>query len=204
MRAMLIALSALMVMTLTGCERSLKEDLPVWQSNKRLLEKTDQLENQVRTLEADNKQLKQQVDTLGSIGKEMRLESLYNIGSINIVSSTGIYTKKKGQPPELLVYFSPIDQSGDAIKAAGKLDVELWNIASKENEALIHKWEIGPESLAKHWGTGLMSSFYRVSLQLPENMPKSGDFVVRLSFTDYLSGKILTARQSINKMSTQE
>jgi hypothetical protein len=154
----------------------------------------------MRELEAQNKQLKQQVETLGSLDKNIRLENLYDIQSISIIGSTGIYTKEKGQKPRLMVYFSPIDKIGDSIKAAGNVEVQLWNIANSANEAMIHKWDVGPGELNRNWGNALMNSFYRLELDLPENMPKKGDFVVRVSFTDYLSGKVITARRTISKM----
>jgi hypothetical protein len=202
MRIAVSVLTALLISVIVaGCEKkTATNELPVWQSNKRLLEQKTELENKIRTLEAQNKQLNQQVETLGSLGKDVRLENLYDIQSINIVSSTGIYTKEKGQSPRLMVYFSPIDKTGDAIKAAGSVEIELWDIANKPTEALVGKWEIGPDRLKKDWGTALMSSFYRIAIDLPEKLPAKGDFIVRLSFTDYLSGKVLTARQAINKM----
>ena len=190
----------LMALLIGGCGGISSNDRPVWQSNKKLLQQKTELENQVRELEAQNKQLKQQVETLGSLGKNIRLENLYDIQSINIVSSTGIYAKEKDKTPRLMVYFSPIDKIGNSIQAAGKVEVQLWNIADKANEALIQKWDVGPGELSKDWGNALMNSFYRLALDLPKNMPAKGDFVVRISFTDYLSGKVLTARQTISKM----
>jgi hypothetical protein len=196
---MLLVLSAFTVaVTVVGCGGS-SDDRPAWQSNKKLLQQKTELENQVRELDAKNKQLTQQVETLGILDKNIRLENLYDIQSINIVSSTGIYAKEKSKSPQLLLYFYPIDKEGSSIKAAGKVDVQLWNIANSANEALIDKWEVGPGELSKNWGNALMNSFYRLALDLPKNMPEKGDFVVRISFTDYLSGKVLTARQMITK-----
>jgi outer membrane murein-binding lipoprotein Lpp len=199
---MLLIVSAVIVaaMVIGGCDSGSPNDRPVWQSNKKLLQQKTELETQARELEAQNKQLKQQVETLGELDKNIRLENLYDIQSIKIISSTGIYTKEKGQKPQLMVYFSPIDKVGDSVKAAGKVEVQLWNIADSANEALINKWETGTGTLKTMWGSAMMSSFYRLAYDLPDTMPKKGDFVVRISFTDYVSGKILTARHTISKM----
>lgn len=199
MRMTFLVLAIFLASVLLGGCRTAKADLPVWQSNKRLLQKNNALKDQMKTLETENKQLKQQAETLANLGKDVRLENLYHIQSIRISNPTGIYTKEKDQKPRLLIYFSPLDEAGDPIKASGSLEVELWNIAGKQNESLVHKWEIPPSKLKKDWGSALMDSFYRVALDLPENMPQSGDFLIRLSFTDYLSGKVLTARKSLNK-----
>jgi hypothetical protein len=201
MRTLLLVLSALITAAaISGCGKNAAGDQPLWQSNKNLLQQKTELEDKLRMAEAENTQLKQQVETLGNLGRDVRLENLYDIQSINIASSTGIYTKQKDRAPRLMVYFAPVDKSGDPIKASGSVEVALWNIAAKENESLVGKWEIGPEKLKKDWGIALMNSFYRIAIDLPENMPPKGDFVVRLSFTDYLSGKILTASKSVNEM----
>lgn len=199
MRITCFALCVFFAASLTGGCRNSKADLPVWQSNKRILQKNNELEAKIRTFETENKQLKQQTETLASLGSDVRLENLYDVQSIRINNPTGIYTKEKDRLPKLIVYFSPVDKAGDSIKASGSLEVELWNIAGKQNESLVHKWQLSPENLTKHWGSGLMDSFYRIALDLPGNMPQTGDFVVRLNFTDYLRGKVLTARKSMNK-----
>ncbi|MDO8303968.1 MAG: bZIP transcription factor [Sedimentisphaerales bacterium] len=200
MRTVAFVLCGLLMVTLMGCDAMSSNDRPVWQSNKKLVQEKTEIENKLNALEAENKQLKQQVETLGSLDKNIRMENLYEIQSITVVGSTGIYTKEKGQKPQLMVYFAPIDKHGDSIKASGSVEVQLWNIADKANEALINQWQVGPGTLKKDWGIALMNSFYRLALDLPDNMPEKGDFVVRISFTDYLSGKVLTARQTINKM----
>jgi hypothetical protein len=199
MRMILFVLAIFLSAALLGGCRTSKADLPVWQSNKRLLQKNNELEVKIKTLETENKQLKQQADTLANLDKDVRIENLYHIQSIYINTPTGIYTKEKDQKPRLIIYFSPLDDAGDSIKASGSLEVELWNIGGKQQEALVHKWEIAPNKLKKDWGSALMGSFYRITLDLPENMPESGDFLIRVSFTDYLSGKVLTARKSLNK-----
>jgi hypothetical protein len=200
MRIMVCVLSAmLMTAFIGGCGGGLTEDRPVWQSNKKLLQQKTELENQMRELEAQNKQLKQQVETLSTLDKNIRLENLYDVQSISIVSSTGIYAKEKNKSPQLLLYFYPMDKEGSSIKASGKVEVQLWNVANSAKEALIDKWEVGPGELKRNWGNALMNSFYRLALDLPKNMPLKGDFVVRVSFTDYASGKVLTARQTINR-----
>jgi hypothetical protein len=200
MRAMLLIVPVLVATTvISGCGIN-KSEIPVWQSNKRLLQKNRDLESTISALQTENKQLKQQVETLGSLGKDVRLENLYDIQSIDIVGSTGIYTKEKGKNQQMILYFAPADKNGDAIKASGSVEVQLWNIAGKEDESLVGEWKMGPEMLKKKWGTALMNSFYRLAIDLPEKTPAKGDFVIRLSFTDYLSGKTITARKSINKV----
>lgn len=199
MRTMLFVVSVVMAVILIGCDSMSPNDRPAWQSNKKLLQQKTELETQVRELEIKNKQLTQQVETLGELDKNIRLENLYDVQSINIVNSTGIYTKEKSKSLQLLLYFYPLDKEGSSIKAAGKVEVQLWNIADSKNEALIDKWEVGPGELKRNWGNALMNSFYRLALDLPKNMPEKGDFVVRISFTDYVSGKVLTARQTITK-----
>jgi hypothetical protein len=201
MRMTIFVLSIFSILSCAaGCSALKPGESALWQSNKTLLRQKTDLENKQHLLEIENEQLKTQVETLGSINKNVRLESLYDIQSINIASSTGIFTKEKGLAPQLMVYFSPVDKFGDAVKAAGSVEVELWNIAGSQNEALIHKWQVGPDQLQKQWGIALMNSFYRLAMDLPENMPAKGDFIVRVAFTDYLSGKVLTARKSITKL----
>jgi hypothetical protein len=151
-------------------------------------------------LAAENKQLKEQIATLMGIDKPARTEALSTITSIEITSRSGLYDKNKDNKKEtLIVYLKPIDDMGDVIKAAGAVDVELWNLNAKPQEALLKSWAIEPKELKKNWSGSLMTCYYKLQFDVNSVLTgKEKDLTLKAQFTDYLTGKVLKGQQVIN------
>ena len=151
-------------------------------------------------LAAENKQLKEQLETLMGIDKPARIEALSTITSIEITSRSGLYDKNKDNKKEMLiVYLRPIDDMGDVIKAAGAVDIELWNLNAKPQEALLKSWAIEPKELKKNWSGSLMTCYYKLQFDVNSILTgKEKDLTLKAQFTDYLTGKVLKGQQVIN------
>jgi hypothetical protein len=151
-------------------------------------------------LAAENKQLKEQVATLMGIDKPARTEALSTITAIEITSRSGLYdTNKDNKKETLIVYLRPIDDMGDVIKAAGAIDVELWNLNAKPQEALLKSWAIEPKELKKNWSGSLMTCYYKLQFDVNSVLTgKEKDLTLKAQFTDYLTGKVLKGQQVIN------
>ena len=88
-----------------------------------------------------------------------------------------------------MVYVEPIDETGDTVKAGGAIDVQLWDLNKKENEARLAQWQIEPNELKTLWLGGMLSSSYRLSFDAAAIVDKfDKPLTVKVNFTDYLVG----------------
>jgi hypothetical protein len=158
-------------------------------------EKTD-LQTQLKQSESETEQLKTQVQTLSKLPPGVRLEDLYSLKKIVITRYTNIYKKDKKEM--LLVYFQPIDEQDDIVKATGSVDVELWNLNKPENEAKLGSWHVTPAELKHLWCATFLTINYRLPFDVTGLVTgKEKDLVVKVTFTDYVSGKVFKEQKII-------
>jgi len=186
-------------MVLGGCSSSDPND-SLWGQVKSLNGEKDVLTARAESLEKENQQLRQQVQTLQAIDGQQRAASLDILTKIEIGSRSGLYDKdNNGSKETLAIYLEPIDSLQDKVKAPGRVEVELWNLDSSNPQgALLKQWVVEPEQLKTLWAGTLMSSFYRLSF--PVDQIVKGDekgLTVKVRFTDYIAGKVLSAQQPI-------
>jgi outer membrane murein-binding lipoprotein Lpp len=186
-------------MVLGGCSSSDPND-SLWGQVKSLNGEKDMLTARAESLEKENQQLRQQVQTLHAIDGQQRAASLDILTKIEIGSRSGLYDKdNNGSKETLAIYLEPIDSSQDKVKAPGRVEVELWNLDSSNPQgALLKQWVVEPEQLKTLWAGTLMSSFYRLSF--PVDQIVKGDekgLTVKVRFTDYIAGKVLSTQQPI-------
>jgi hypothetical protein len=157
---------------------------------------------QLEQAQKENQQLKQQVETLTRQPGDKKAEAIYQVQSVRIGNYTNIYDEDKdGNKEKLVVYVSPIDETGDAIKAAGEVNVQLWNLSKASANALLAEWTMGANELKKTWLNSIFSSGYRMSFDVTEatkdlTAGKTG-LTVKVTFMDYLSGKTFTEQKAI-------
>ena len=152
-------------------------------------EKAD-LAGKVERCQVENEQLQQQVKSLAALPRDGR-KDFYKLTGVQVARFTGFYdTDKDGRRERLLVYIQPIDTDGDIIKAAGTVQVQLWNLNNPGDQALIGQWQVQPDQLRKLW-VGALVSNYRLPFDTsvtPELLAQP--LTVKIAFTDYLTGEI--------------
>ena len=200
---MLSARSLLCVVTLMslafvfGCEnQGAKTSQADKQIQQLTAEKAD-LQNQLEQVRAENNQLLKQAETLSKLPGEKRADALYHIKSVRIGRFTNIYDESKtpGQTGKknLVVYIEPLDETGDAVKAGGAVEVQLWDLSNKQDDARLAQWQVEPDQLKKLWLGGMFSSGYRLSFDVAGIVEKfDKPLTVKVNFTDYLSGGTFT------------
>jgi hypothetical protein len=188
------------IFLICGCdEATQKSKLPTSKQDESVLSEST-LGRQNTALKAENEELKRQLETLMGIDKPVRIEAVSTILSIELTDRCGIYDKDNdGKKETLVVYLRAVDDMGDCIKASGAVKIELWDLDTKPQDALLKSWQIGPEELKKSWSGSLLTSYYK--LKLDAGAIAAGnkqELTVRAEFTDYLTGKILKAQQILN------
>jgi len=143
--------------------------------------------------------LRKRLHVLSGLPEEVKGENLYRLQSIKISRYTNFYDKDKdGKKEQLIVYIQPIDENGDIIKVAGAVDVQLWDLSKEQSQALLGQWHVGPDQLKKLWFATLMTH-YRLTFDVADKIDKLKDpLTVKVTFTDYLTGKVFQEQKVIN------
>ena len=140
-----------------------------------------------------------QIKTLAGIEHELRFENLYNLQNVKIHKYTNLYDKDNdGRYEKLIVYIQPIDEQGDVVKAAGSVDVQLWDLNKDAADAKLGQWHVKPNELKELWFATLITINYRLTFDLPEPIENFNQpLTVKLTFTDYLTGKVFQEQKVI-------
>jgi len=189
-----IFMIAMVVLWLAGCEAPQQR---TWDTLTECKQENTELSLHVQQLQNENTQLTQQLETTLELDKDVRLNSISTLQTVHIGSRTGFYDKdENGIAETLVVYLEPKDTAQDAIKAIGKVDIELWDL-DDPNNSLVEMWEVIPEILHTAWGGTIFNAYYRLEF-LPDNTLKQGTvYTIKMTFTDYISGKVLTDQKVI-------
>ncbi|HSV27219.1 MAG TPA: hypothetical protein VLH60_04930 [Sedimentisphaerales bacterium] len=152
----------------------------------------------VAELTAAGEECRQQVATLQGLSEEQRRAGVPEILDVIIVRRTGIYdAEKAGEAVRLMVYFRPIDDVGDAVKAAGHARVGLWDLSAEPAKARLAEWDISFTELKRMWSGSMLSNFYRLELPVPQDYAARKDLTVKLTFTDYFTGRTFSRQLAI-------
>ncbi|KPK41140.1 MAG: hypothetical protein AMJ65_10040 [Phycisphaerae bacterium SG8_4] len=179
------------VFLVVGCQKE-NEDTTLTTKIEELTKQNEQLAEQVSQSKTENKKLKEQVHVLSGLPEDVKAENLYSVERIKISRLSGFFDKDKdGKREKMIVYVTPVDKQGDGIKAAGTANVQLWDLNKADGEALLGEWNVGPDELKKFWFKTLVAVNYRLSFDIPDTVTSFDEqLTVRLTFTDYLSGKV--------------
>ena len=192
-----LVIAALAICALVlGCDRGTEKNL--FSQVKLLAEEKTELKLQVEKLQGENEELTKRVKTLSALGPEVRLEVLGRLESIGISTRSGLYDKDKdGTKETLIVYVRTIDDAGDAIKAVGSVEVQLWDLEAQDN-ARLARWRIKPEELKRLWSSTVMTSYFRLTFDVSELLrDNEKELTVKVTFTDYITGNILRKQRVI-------
>jgi len=192
----LLCTCAFVLLFAAGCESSSRltpaEQIRILRREKR------QLQNQLEQSKSQNQQLKKQVQVISGLPED-KFESLYELKKIKLTRYTNLYDKDKdGRKEKLIVYIQPIDTENDKIKAGGAVDVQLWDLNKKGDEALLGEWHVGPDELKKLWFDTFLFINYRLAFDVADIVENSDEpLTVKVTFTDYLSGKVFKEQKVI-------
>ena len=161
-------------------------------------EKTE-LMRDLQQAKAENEQLAEQIKALSAIPADKRVNP-YKITSISITRYSNFYDKDgDGKREKFIVYFTPVDPEGDAFKAAGTANVQLWDLNNLNGQALISQWQVEPDQLRGMWYDTMVSASYRLTFDTPAELDVlANPLTVKVTFTDYLTGEVFRDQQPID------
>jgi len=184
-----------MAATLAGCGSSQRKP---WATLKECEQENTNLSMRVRTLESENTRLTEQVNTLSTLDAAARLEALDTLDKVRIGKHSGFYDKDdNGTNETLVVYLEPLDTAQDYVKAVGKVNIDLWDLDAAEDTAKLAEWVVEPAELHPIWGGTIFSGYYRIKLTLEIVPDPQKEYTLKVTFTDYLGGKVLTDLKAV-------
>jgi hypothetical protein len=162
------------------------------------LEKS-RLENEIRKAQEENAQFKEQFRVLSGVEKDVEIEKIYDLKSVRLTKYTNLYDKDDdGDRETLIVYLQPVDNDGDIVKAAGAVDVQLWDLSKEAQHAMLGQWRVEPDELKKLWYNLLLAVNYRLAFDAGEDVAEFKEpLTVKVTFTDYVTGKVFKEQRVI-------
>jgi len=176
------------------------------QANNELRRKNDQLQTKLRELQDKSDLEERTIQRLqnehGSLPTlpEDRLEKLFVAKSLKFGRLTGGDDLNQPGPGDhgLEVEIVPVDAQGDAIKAAGTIQVQLFDL-SLGKDALIGDWHFDLKQSRDSWlSGGLLDSYV---LKCPwQKIPTHSQLTVRVTFFDELTQTTLPPAEKVVKV----
>jgi len=187
------ALLTLTAVLLVGCGIGRERKSPLERKVRDLEREKAQLTGQLEQSEIELEQVKSQAKALAALPPDKQ-QSLYTLSAVTIGRFTDFYDKNEdGKRDKLIVYLQPVDQTGDAVKAAGIVSVQLWNLNKPDGQALLGQWQVPPDALYKLWFNTLASTAYRLMFDVPATPELLAQpLTVKVTFADHLTGQVFT------------
>jgi len=194
-------LTAVLLMGVAGCTEAEKQADPQAVRIASLERENADLSEQNENITSDNTSLRENIKVLSGLPDKASLDDLCPVESVGITKITGFYDKDDdGTRESLVVYVQPVDTVDDAVKAAGAMDVELWDLGREPDGARLGQWRVGPEELRKMWFSTWMRTNYRLTFESPasaEDLDKP--LTVKITFTDYTTGRVFQEQYVIER-----
>jgi len=183
----------------TGCGIGSERKAPAEIKAQQIAREKTELMRDLQQAKAENQQLAEQIKALSVFPEDKPLNP-YKLQRVKITRYSNFYDKDNdGTREKLIVYVEPIDLDGDAVKAAGTVDVQLWNLDNLNGQAMLDQWQIDPNDLRKLWYDTLVSANYRLTFDAPPELDVLAEpLTVKVTFTDYLTGEIFRDQYAID------
>ncbi len=189
-----LGIGTLALILLGGCGIGSERMSPAEMKARDLEREKAQLARQLEQCQVEAQQLQAQIKALAALPQNKAENLFYALSAVKIGRFTDFYDKDEdGRRDKLIVYLQPVDQAGDAIKTAGIVSIQLWNLNQPGSQALLGQWEVLPGDLYKLWFNTLASTAYRLTFDMattPEMLAQP--LTVKSTFTDYLTGQVFT------------
>jgi hypothetical protein len=194
-RCWLIPGSALLGVILTaasGCQPETGPELH--REISQLRAQIDEQKQLIETQQVKISKLSQQIQVARALAPDA-LEKVFYPEKIVIDTLSGgdDYDGKPGDDG-VTVYVKPVDRDGDALKAAGDIRVQLYDLQNPPGKELIGEYEFPVDRVSRLWYGKLMTYHYTLRCPWQHGPPEHDEITVRVTFTDYLSQRMMTTQ----------
>ena len=128
---------------------------------------------------------------------EDRIGQLFTAHGLKFGRLTGGADLDPNKPGDegIKVVICPIDDQGQALKAAGSFEIDAFDLALGDNNRVGH-WSFDVEQARQNWNGAAM--LYTYVFKCPfESIPAHETLTIRVTFTDALTGRVFTAQREV-------
>ncbi|MCC6240283.1 MAG: hypothetical protein IT448_08305 [Phycisphaerales bacterium] len=190
-------LGLLPMLVVGACQGPSRANIELRKRNAELTEQIDLLQRQRTGDQATIKTLEAQRDTVSYL-PDQRLEKLFTVHGIALSRLCGgsDTDSDHGGDEALRVVFTPQDQFQQNLKAAGSVQIELFDL-SLQGDQRIGRWEFSTTDAMNRWiDSGLISAY---AFELPwQQAPAHTQLTLKISFVDELTGRTFSAQTPVN------
>ncbi len=169
----------------------------------RLQEQVRDQKHQIESLLAEVQGLRDQLSKARGFTEEDKTK-IFVPEKIEILQLSGgdNYDESPGHDG-VTVYLRPVDASGDALKVAGDIRVQLFDLENPPGETLVGECIIPAAEAAQSWYGSLMT--YHFTIKCPwKRRPAHPEITVRVTFVDFLSQRVITAQTVVQVLLTEK
>ena len=175
-----------------GCANKDELLLEAQNRNRELRQQLRQSQQTVETQEDTIRRQSEQINNLSKLGTE-RLEVLFRVEKIKLGRySGGAELDKNTGDDGIRVYITPQDEAGRTVTAAGSIEVNVFDLADKD-ESLLMSYSFSAIEAKKQWHGGGLANHYNITCPWKDKLPSGDEVTVRVKFIDYLTGQAFTA-----------
>lgn len=161
---------------------------------KDLTRKHDDLERQVRDLEA---KLAEKPRPAGSIMSSEAESVLPRLVDVKVSDMSSVRPDAAGGPT-LRLAIEPADGRGRFIQITGTLAVSVKADTSLSETVLLGDLSVGPKALSDAYRLSLVGNYYSFEIPLKlEGRPTPSDVTVSCEFTDAVTGKVFKCKEIV-------
>lgn len=160
-------------------------------------ERIQRLENKLENAQETEESLRDRLARTSGLTEET-LAALPLPVKIQLASQSGGYDHDD-QPGDdgIVLYIQPVDEDGHVVKAAGKMTVELYDLAAGPDGQKINTCRFDTAELRASWYGRLMTQHFTLRCPWPEGYtPEHREITARASFTELLSGRTMTLQET--------
>ncbi len=196
-RRWIAAAAALLILTASGCGSPNKVNIELRKRIAELESRSAELDRRHTADLATIDALQSRATTVPTLPNE-RVEALFTTHGLRFGKLTGGADLDPERPGDegLKIFVVPIDDRGDALKAAGGFTVEAFDL-SDAAEPLVGTWTFPAAEAATWWfGQGLLYE-YVLTCPWQNRIPAADKLTIQVTFTDALTLRQFTEKRDV-------
>jgi len=139
-------------------------------------------------------ELQQQIERLNETRLGKAFDVLPRVQRIEPAPLSGGYDENNdGIDEGVVVYLSCVDEDGDAVKAMGRVQVQLFDLSAASERVSVGEVDLPPKELRKNWYGRVASQHYAIKCPWANEAkrPPAKSITAKVTFIEYLTGRVL-------------